>query len=117
MNNASDTITVIPYYYGSKRGWATEVWQRFGHVPLYVEPFCGSASLALNCPYEIEDIILYDNSGLVCNLLRAVKANPEAVVSHAIAPLVHDDVVATCKWLRKWEEDESWRLAEGSQVL
>jgi site-specific DNA-adenine methylase len=31
-------------YFGGKRAVAAAVWQRFGNVQTYVEPFCGSAT-------------------------------------------------------------------------
>ena len=97
MDSYSNLLTVAPFYYGSKRRWAAEVWRRFGQVEVYTEPFCGSAAVTLNCPYDLPNVTLYDRSSLICNLLRAVKADPEAVTEHCIRPLVHLDLIAAAK--------------------
>jgi DNA adenine methylase len=37
-------------YFGGKSKIAGAVWQRFGDVQNYVEPFCGSATMLLARP-------------------------------------------------------------------
>ena len=37
-------------YHGAKHRHATDVWQRFGKVSVYAEPFAGTLAVLLNRP-------------------------------------------------------------------
>ena len=103
-------VTIPTKYHGSKQRWADDVWEKFGDVDVFVEPFCGSAAVWLNCPYNIPTVFLYDVSGLICNYLRAVKHNPDAVIDHSVHPIVHQDLNARTAWLTEWEKENAEKM-------
>ena len=39
-------------FFGGKASIARDVWMRFGDVPNYVEPFCGSCAVLLGRPHR-----------------------------------------------------------------
>ena len=90
-----------PYpWFGGKRRAAPIVWERFGKVQNYVEPFFGSGAvlLARKTPFGgVETINDFD--GLVANFWRAVKADPDAVADHADWPVNENDLHARHAWL------------------
>ena len=90
-------------YFGGKRRVAPAVWARFGAVPNYVEPFCGSAAMLLARPDNHEwwrmTETINDADGYVSNFWRAVQANPDAVAQHADWPVSENDLHARHGWL------------------
>lgn len=90
-------------YFGGKSRVAPEVWRRLGDVPNYVEPFFGSGAVLLARPDDhrwwdrIETVS--DLDGMVCNVWRAVSADPEAVAHHADWPVSECDLAARHAWL------------------
>jgi DNA adenine methylase len=90
-------------WFGGKSKVAAEVWQRFGDVPNYVEPFAGSAAMLLARPeahqwWERTETI-NDFDGFVANFWRAVRDDPEAVARHADWPINENDLHARHAWL------------------
>jgi len=88
-----------PYpYFGTKRKIAPLIWERFGNVSNFVDPFFGSNAVLLARPDEhrwwdkIETV--NDADGAVCNFWRAVKADPEAVAHYADWPVIESDLHA-----------------------
>lgn len=63
-------------YTGSKRKVVASIWERFGSVSIYIEPFCGSGVVYMCRPNETNTTlkrgILNDVDGLVCNYLRTI---------------------------------------------
>ena len=110
--NKDGPLSAVPYYFGVKRDWAPEIWARFGRIDVFIEPFCGSAAVTLNCPYKIPNAQLFDTSGLIINHLRAVRENPDAVIDHVYRPADHRELVAAAKWLRQWTVDHAKQLEE-----
>ena len=88
-------------YFGGKRTIADTVWQRFGDVPNYVEPFFGSGAVLLNRPTSHAGHIetLNDADGYVANFWRAIKIDPEATAYHADNPVNENDLHARHSWL------------------
>jgi len=88
-------------WFGGKSRVAPEVWQRFGDVPNYVEPFAGSLAVLLGRPdkhaAKIETV--NDLDGFIANFWRAVAADPQAVAFHADWPIVEADLNARHAWL------------------
>jgi DNA adenine methylase len=66
-------------YFGGKSRVASLVWERFGPVPNYVEPFCGSCAVMLARPWPPEIETVNDADGYLANFWRAIKADPDAV--------------------------------------
>ena len=90
-------------YFGGKSSVAADIWQRFGDVPNYVEPFFGSGAVLLNRPNWPADHrwleTINDASGYVSNFWRAVAADPNAVAHHADWPVSENDLHARHSWL------------------
>jgi hypothetical protein len=93
-----------PYpYFGGKSRIAPQVWQRFGRVTNYVEPFFGSGAMLLARPDwpecgGVETV--NDADGFICNFWRAVQADPEAVACYADWPAIENDLHARHVWLK-----------------
>jgi DNA adenine methylase len=86
-------------YWGGKRKAAAAIWDRFGNVPNYVEPFCGSCAVLLSRPHDAQTETVNDADGLLSNFWRAVKADPDAVAYHADWPVNENDLHARHSWL------------------
>lgn len=86
-------------YFGGKSMVAGMVWQRFGNVPLYCEPFFGSGAVLLSRPHEPGMETVSDADGMICNFWRAVRADPDAVAYHSDYPAIEHDLHARHAWL------------------
>lgn len=76
-------------YFGGKAPASKLVWDRFGAVRNYVEPFFGSGAVLLNRPGEPDGVeTVNDACGFVANFWRAVQADPESVAKWADNPVV-----------------------------
>jgi hypothetical protein len=88
-------------WFGGKSRVAPEVWQRFGDVPNYVEPFAGSLAVLLGRPdkhaAKIETV--NDLDGFIANFWRAIAADPQATAFHADWPIIEADLNARHAWL------------------
>lgn len=90
------------------------VWQRFGNVDNYVEPFAGSLAVLLRRPadhfaggYRVETV--NDANHYIVNFWRAVKADPDAVASWADSPVMEADLHARHRWLMRSDFAAGWR--------
>ena len=96
----SDLIAPFPYF-GGKAKIARVVWEHFGNVDNYVEPFAGSLAVLLGRPAEhqrkAETVNDLDN--YLTNLWRAVQAEPDAVAYWADWPVNETDLHARHIWL------------------
>ena len=73
-----------PYpYIGGKSTIAQVVWQRFGEVPNFVEPFMGSSAVLLSRPHAPKIETVNDLESLISNFWRALRSDPNAVAYHA----------------------------------
>ena len=86
-------------YFGGKRKVAQVVWDRFGDVPNFVEPFFGSGAMLLARPSEPQLETVNDLDGLVSNFWRALQADREAVAYYADWPVNENDLHARHMWL------------------
>jgi site-specific DNA-adenine methylase len=90
-----------PYpWFGGKSSVASLVWQRFGRVRNFVEPFFGSGAilLARSRPFEGSETI-NDADCMVSNFWRALQADAEAVAQWADWPVNEADLHARHLWL------------------
>ncbi len=97
-------------YFGGKSIVAKEVWQRFGNVKNYVEPFAGSAAVLLKRPLihfvgdkRIETI--NDIDGMISNFWRSIALHPEETARWADWPVNENDLHARHKWLISKKEN------------
>lgn len=88
-------------WFGGKRRVAPEVWERFGDVPNYVEPFFGSGAVLLGRPAKhaakIETV--NDLDGFVANFWRSVAHDPEGTARWADWPIIEADLNARHAYL------------------
>jgi len=91
-------------WFGGKSRVAHLVWERFGNVANYVEPFFGSGAVLLNRPHTPGIETINDLDCLVANFWRAVQQNPDGVAEHADNPVNEADQHARHLWLCSQEE-------------
>lgn len=85
-------------YFGGKSRVAEEVWQRFGHVNNYIEPFCGSMAILLHKQEPTTYETVNDLDGLLTNFWRALKHDPQGIADLAAAPPSEIDLTARHNW-------------------
>jgi hypothetical protein len=81
-------------WFGGKSRIASQIWQAFGDVTNYVEPFAGSLAILLSRPHAPQTETVNDSDGLLVNFWRAVQADPEAVAHAADWPVSELDLTA-----------------------
>ena len=86
-------------WFGGKTAVAESVWERFGNVQNYVEPFFGSGAVLLNRPHTPSTETINDLDCLVANFWRSLQHEPEAVAEHADNPVNEADQHARHLWL------------------
>ena len=86
-------------YFGGKSKIAPLIWERFGKVRNYIEPFCGSAAVLLARPDEPGVETVNDADAYISNFWRAVSREPEAVAVYADWPVNEADLQARHRWL------------------
>ena len=99
-------------YFGGKSRIAGAIWERFGQVQNYVEPFFGSGAVLLGCPWPGHTETVNDADGLLCNFWRALRADPDAVAEHADYPVSELDLHARHRWLVARRADVEQLLAD-----
>jgi site-specific DNA-adenine methylase len=102
MNATNNTATTIkaPFpWFGGKSRVADLVWDRFGNVPNYVEPFAGSLAVLLGRPHTPKTETVNDLDCYLANFWRATKYNPAAVADYADWPVNEADLSARHQWL------------------
>jgi DNA adenine methylase len=86
-------------WFGGKSRVARQVWERFGDVRNYVEPFAGSLALLLGRPSEPHIETVNDLDCWIANFWRAIAADPEQVAQWADWPVNEADLHARHLWL------------------
>ncbi len=86
-------------WFGGKSRIAELVWERFGDVANYVEPFFGSGAVLLNRPSEPGIETVNDLDCMVANFWRALQHDPDAVADAADWPVNEADQHARHLWL------------------
>ena len=90
-------------WFGGKSRASQLIWDRFGNVPNYVEPFFGSGAVMLSRPHAPNIETINDLDCMVANFWRATKYNPDAVAMHADNPVNEADQHARHLWLSSQE--------------
>ena len=99
MISMAGTLAAPFPYFGGKANACETVWQAFGRVDNYVEPFAGSAAMLLGAPDDKRVETINDADGFVANFWRAVARDPDAVAHHADWPCNEVDLFARHSWL------------------
>lgn len=86
-------------WFGGKSRVAHLVWERFGAVANYVEPFAGSLAVLLARPHEARTETVNDMDCYLANFWRSVKDAPEEVAFFADWPVNEADLLARHRWL------------------
>lgn len=86
-------------WFGGKSLVSDVVWQAFGDVPNYVEPFAGSLAVLLGRPHPPQTETVNDLDCYLANFWRAVSIDPDATARHADWPVNEADLHARHKWL------------------
>ena len=104
MKSIAGTLAAPFPWFGGKSNACAPVWQAFGAVDNYVEPFAGSAAMLLGAPDGKRIETINDFDGMVANFWRAIAADPEAVAHHADWPCNENDLFARHSWLVRQRE-------------
>jgi site-specific DNA-adenine methylase len=94
-------------WFGGKSRVAHLVWDRFGNVANYVEPFAGSLAVPLERPHKPRIETVNDRDCFIANFWRAVQSDPDGVARYADQPVNEADQHARHLWLiqqTKWVE-------------
>ena len=86
-------------WFGGKSRAASLIWERFGNVPNYVEPFFGSGAVLFLRPHAPKLETVNDKDGHLANFWRAVQADPDGVARYADWPINENDLHARHLWL------------------
>ncbi len=104
-------------YFGGKSRIASTVWDAFGRVQNYVEPFFGSGAVLLARPrstWANADApgteTVNDKSAFLANFWRAVQSDPDAVADACDWPVNETDLHARHRWLLAQVGDLAARL-------
>lgn len=99
MISNSGTLAAPFPWFGGKSGACKTVWQAFGLVDNYVEPFAGSAAMLLGAPNGKRVETINDADGFVANFWRATAMDADAVAAAADWPCNEADLFARHSWL------------------
>ena len=98
-------------WFGGKSKVAPVVWERFGEVTNYVEPYFGSGAVLLGRPLPFHGSeTVNDADGFVANFWRALQHEPEQVARYADYPVNECDQHARHAWLVARRTDLTRRL-------
>lgn len=99
MKSIAGTLAAPFPWFGGKSNAAEIVWQAFGVVDNYVEPFAGSAAMLLSAPEGKRVSTINDADGFVANFWRAISKDPDEVANYADWPTNEVDLFARHSWL------------------
>ena len=97
-------------WFGGKSRVADLVWERFGQLDNYVEPFFGSGAVLLGSPRIHRYETINDRDGYVSNFWRSISSEPETTAHHADWPVNENDLHARHIWLLNRRDDLVARL-------
>lgn len=86
-------------WFGGKSRASHLVWEHFGNVPNYVEPFAGSLAVLLNRPHPARTETVNDADCYLSNFWRSLANDPEATAHYADWPVNEADLLARHRWL------------------
>lgn len=86
-------------WFGGKSRVAPQVWERFGDVDNYVEPFAGSLAVLLGRPTDPQTETVNDIDCYLANFWRGLVLDPAAVAAACDWPVNEADLHARHRWL------------------
>lgn len=86
-------------WFGGKSRAAKIIWDRFGNVPNYVEPFAGSLAVLLSRPHSPKVETVNDLDCYLANFWRAIQSDPYGVAEQCDWPVNEADLNARHWWL------------------
>lgn len=86
-------------WFGGKSKVADIVWQEFGEVQNYVEPFAGSLAVLLSRPHDAKTETVNDIDCYLANFWRALSNDADGVAHWADWPVNEADLSARHQWL------------------
>ena len=98
-DRVDEQVTAPFPWFGGKRKIAPMVWDRFGDVPNYCEPFAGSLAVLLGRPHPPRIETVNDLDFYLVNFWRAVQVDPEGVARWADGPVNEADLHGRHRWL------------------
>ncbi len=104
-------------YFGGKSKVVDIVWERFGGIKNYIEPFAGSAAMLLGAPEGKRVETINDLDGFITNFWRAVKLDPQATARWADDIVSELDLHARHQWLIQRREGLTGRLREDPEYF
>jgi hypothetical protein len=105
MKTLAGTLAAPFPYFGGKSLACSQVWEAFGDVRNYVEPFAGSAAMLLGAPEGMKFVAtINDFDGFVANFWRAIAHAPDEVAHYADWPVNETDLFARHSWLVRQRE-------------
>ncbi len=97
-------------YFGGKSRCSHLVWDRFGDVPNYVEPFAGSLAVLLGRPSDPGIETVNDKDAFLSNFWRSIRYSPDEVAAFSDWPVSEVDLLARHRWLVETGTDRLARL-------
>lgn len=91
-------------WFGGKSRVASLVWDYFGNVDNYVEPFAGSLAVLLGRPHAPQTETVNDLDCYLSNFWRAMTRDPVSLAYHSDWPVNEADLHARHLWLVNQDE-------------
>lgn len=101
-------------WFGGKSRVSHLVWERFGAVQNYVEPFFGSGAVLLGRPdwHTGMKETVNDRDSLLCNFWRSIAWDADLVAEHAYWPAIESDMHARGIYLLNRREEIERRIGD-----
>ncbi len=96
---ALDALRAPFPWFGGKSRAASLIWERFGNLQNYVEPFAGSLAVLLARPHPAKVETVNDKDCFLANFWRSLQHDPATVAWYADAPVNEADLHARHQWL------------------
>lgn len=89
------------------------IWEAFGDVDVYAEPFFGSGAVLLGrpggAPPKGREVVC-DLDCLLANFWNALRYDADGVAREADWPTIHQHLTARHKWLIEWSRENAERV-------
>lgn len=110
MKSISGNLAAPFPWFGGKSNACEKVWESFGLIDNYVEPFAGSAAMLLGAPAGKRVSTINDADGFVANFWRSIVNDPQLTAHYADWPCNEVDLFARHSWLVRMAAELKNRL-------